>query len=235
MRSTIFWNISACSPWKVNRRFGGKCPLHLQSQRMSQERNACHLLSRWFLARFILLPWRWRQLVPPERRSTFNGLHDVIFQKIVLFIATAVRTSNRTMLCNDCSIDVHCVLYVHPPVASFFLVPSILRCWSSNTLTFCFSIRVHDNPLHIMVEFQCVVHFYTHTRTDVESTYEISPHLCSWPNVSAWRMLLNSNDLQPYGIFPRIISDAVCKTVACSKCIHSGGICHWTWIWRSWV
>jgi hypothetical protein len=32
--------------------------------------------------------------VPPKRRLTFNGLHGVISQKIVLFITTAVRTSN---------------------------------------------------------------------------------------------------------------------------------------------
>jgi hypothetical protein len=39
---------------------------------------ACHLLSRWFLARLIFLPWRWRQYVPPKRRMTFNGQHGVI-------------------------------------------------------------------------------------------------------------------------------------------------------------
>jgi hypothetical protein len=32
----------------------------------------------------------------PKRRLTFNGLHGVISQKIVLFITTAVRTSNPT-------------------------------------------------------------------------------------------------------------------------------------------
>jgi hypothetical protein len=34
--------------------------------------------------------------VTPKRRLTLNGLHDVIPQKIVLFITTAVRTSNPT-------------------------------------------------------------------------------------------------------------------------------------------
>jgi hypothetical protein len=43
--------------------------------------SACHLLSRRFLARFILLPWNWRQ-VPPKRRLTFNGLHGVLSHKI---------------------------------------------------------------------------------------------------------------------------------------------------------
>jgi hypothetical protein len=42
---------------------------------------ACHLLSRWFLARLILQPWGWRRHIPPKRRLTSNGLHGVIYQK----------------------------------------------------------------------------------------------------------------------------------------------------------
>jgi hypothetical protein len=37
---------------------------------------------------------RWRRHVAPKRRLTLNGLRDVISQKMVLFITTAVRTSN---------------------------------------------------------------------------------------------------------------------------------------------
>jgi hypothetical protein len=51
--------------------------------------------SCWFLAWLILLPWRWRRHVPQKRRLTFSGLHCIITEKIKLFIATAVRTSNR--------------------------------------------------------------------------------------------------------------------------------------------
>jgi hypothetical protein len=57
-------------------------------------------LVSWFLARLILLPWRWRRYVPPKRRLTFNGLHCVISQKIALFITTTVRTSNPTSTCH---------------------------------------------------------------------------------------------------------------------------------------
>jgi hypothetical protein len=60
MRSTIFWDITLCSPLKVNWRFG----------------SAFHLLSRWYPARLIR-PWRWRQYVPPKHRSNFNELHGV--------------------------------------------------------------------------------------------------------------------------------------------------------------
>jgi hypothetical protein len=45
---------------------------------------ACHLLSHWYLARLIQ-PWRWRWYVPLKRQLTFNRLHSVISQKIVLF------------------------------------------------------------------------------------------------------------------------------------------------------
>jgi hypothetical protein len=44
----------------------------------------------------LIRPWRWRRYVPPKLRLTFNGPHGVISQKIVLFISTAVRTSNPT-------------------------------------------------------------------------------------------------------------------------------------------
>jgi hypothetical protein len=37
MKSSIFWNITPCSPLKDNRRFGGACHFHLQCRRISQE------------------------------------------------------------------------------------------------------------------------------------------------------------------------------------------------------
>jgi hypothetical protein len=43
------------------------------------------LLSRWFLARLILRPSRWRRYVPSKSRLNLYGLHGVISQKIVLF------------------------------------------------------------------------------------------------------------------------------------------------------
>jgi hypothetical protein len=49
-KSSVFWDITPCSPLKINRRFGRTCHLHLQGRRISQARNqhessACHLLS----------------------------------------------------------------------------------------------------------------------------------------------------------------------------------------------
>jgi hypothetical protein len=63
MKNSIFWDITPCSPLKVN----------------------FHLLSRLFLARIILWPWGWERHVPPKRRLTFNGLHGVISEKTAPF------------------------------------------------------------------------------------------------------------------------------------------------------
>jgi hypothetical protein len=49
-----------------------------------------------FLLNLFLRPWRWRRYVPPKRRLKLNGLHGVIFQKMILFLTTAVKTSNPT-------------------------------------------------------------------------------------------------------------------------------------------
>jgi hypothetical protein len=45
MNSTIFWDITPCSPLRVNRRFGGTYGLHLQSRA---------LLATFFHAGFLL-------------------------------------------------------------------------------------------------------------------------------------------------------------------------------------
>jgi hypothetical protein len=58
--------------------------------------STCHVLSRWFLARLILWPWRWKRYVPPKRGLIFNGLHGVISKKIVLFIAVSLFCSLYT-------------------------------------------------------------------------------------------------------------------------------------------
>jgi hypothetical protein len=45
MKSTIFWDITPCSPLEVNRRFGGTYRFHLQGRRISGARNQPE--SRW--------------------------------------------------------------------------------------------------------------------------------------------------------------------------------------------
>jgi hypothetical protein len=79
------WNIiMSCSQVKVTRWFGGICCLHLQDWIISQHEAelSLPLASCWFLTSLILQPWRWRQYIPPKCYLFFNGLHNVIFQKI---------------------------------------------------------------------------------------------------------------------------------------------------------
>jgi hypothetical protein len=91
IKNTTFWDITPCSPLKVNRRFQRNI-----SPPSSGSKKLC--VPRWFLTRLILRPLSRRRHVPPKRRLTFNGLHCVISQKIELFLTTAVRTSNPTWL-----------------------------------------------------------------------------------------------------------------------------------------
>jgi hypothetical protein len=102
IKSSIFCDITLCSPLKVNWRFGGTCFLHLQGLKISQERNVKQV---WISARLCVkqvdskvehsfLPaWRY---FPPKPRLFFNGLHSIISQNTELFITTAVRTSNTS-------------------------------------------------------------------------------------------------------------------------------------------
>jgi hypothetical protein len=85
LKSVIFWDMTPCSPLSFN--------------------FATSLLAG--LLNLFLRPWIWRRYVPPKRRLKLNGLHGVISQKIILFITTAVKTSNPTfpllVLFNDAS------------------------------------------------------------------------------------------------------------------------------------
>jgi hypothetical protein len=50
----FFWDITLCSPLKVNRRFGGKCHLHFQGQRIRNARNQSPMPAKCFHAGFLL-------------------------------------------------------------------------------------------------------------------------------------------------------------------------------------
>jgi hypothetical protein len=77
MKSSVFLDITPCSPLKYNRRFGKTCRFHLQSWRVNQARNQHEI--------FGLLFWRRRRHIPPKRQLTYNGLHGVISQEAELF------------------------------------------------------------------------------------------------------------------------------------------------------
>jgi hypothetical protein len=39
MKSSVIWDVTLCSPLKINQRFGGTCRLHLQARIISQTIN----------------------------------------------------------------------------------------------------------------------------------------------------------------------------------------------------
>jgi hypothetical protein len=84
LKSPILWDITPCSPLKVNWSFGRLCCLRLQVRRISQASNERENI------------WQ----VSPKSGLSFNGLHGVISQEIELFNTTAVRTSNPTENCS---------------------------------------------------------------------------------------------------------------------------------------
>jgi hypothetical protein len=96
------WDITPCSPLKVNWSFGGTWRLNLQG-RKNKASSAYRLLSCRLLVLLILRPWRRMRPVLPKRRLTVNGLHGVTAQKIELFITTGVRTSFKSYIFQDCS------------------------------------------------------------------------------------------------------------------------------------
>jgi hypothetical protein len=74
MQSSVFWNITTCSPLKVNRRLRETYLLCMPSVFTLV---TCSAYSS---------PWKWRRCVPSKRQLIFNGLHGVVTQKIVLYL-----------------------------------------------------------------------------------------------------------------------------------------------------
>jgi hypothetical protein len=97
LKNTTFWDITPCSPLKVNRRFGGTYRLHL----LGRIRRARYqqILATCFHAGILLSLFFGPEYggdVPPKRGLTLDGLYGVVSQKTELFITTAVRHSNPT-------------------------------------------------------------------------------------------------------------------------------------------
>jgi hypothetical protein len=90
MKIYLFWDITPCSPSKVNQIFGGTGRPHLQSRRISQARNKHEAASRGllqveFLLRLFFDPDDGVEHLSQKHRLTFNELHEIIYQKRKLF------------------------------------------------------------------------------------------------------------------------------------------------------
>jgi hypothetical protein len=98
LKSTVFWDITPCSPLRVNRRFGGTYRLHLQGRknkfRKKSRESRCTLVSCWTYF-----------FNPEDGGDMFLrnvGWHSTDYTtlsiKSLRFITTAVRTSNPTWI-----------------------------------------------------------------------------------------------------------------------------------------
>jgi hypothetical protein len=151
MKIYIVRHVTPCIPSKANKRFWGTCHLHLQGPRIRQARNkqssACYMLSRWFLARLILRPWRWRRYVPPKRRSTFNGIHSVISKNIELFATTVVRISNPTKFCLNSLFPRPALCPAHRSFRDFTVITILVELYKSRSFIVVLShhLRVPAN------------------------------------------------------------------------------------------
>jgi hypothetical protein len=93
METTIIWDVTSCSLVEVHQHFGGMYCLHLQDQggwRENNKQEASWVLSlvfSFFTFLGILLTLKIEGVhIPPKHQWTSTGLHDIIFQKLVLFI-----------------------------------------------------------------------------------------------------------------------------------------------------
>jgi hypothetical protein len=99
VKSTIFWDITPCTPLKVNGRFRETCRLHLQGRR-KQVANRCHLLSCWFLAQLnfstlkmeaicssktsVDTRWSTQRYIPTTSNPTPSNLATVTAQALLV-------------------------------------------------------------------------------------------------------------------------------------------------------
>jgi hypothetical protein len=117
MKSSIFWDITPCSPLKVNRRFGWTCHLHLQGRRISQARNQrearskqstdCYLLHAGFLHGLFFgledggdkflrnVGWLFMKCVKSNLRSLFaKGMGNIFVSQVKLHTIELKKCKN---------------------------------------------------------------------------------------------------------------------------------------------
>jgi hypothetical protein len=80
-QSAILWDITPCSPLKVNRRFGGTCRLRCQSRRISKARNQRETGVKQNVLVSYSLIHEWEATYTSETSVDFNGLYGVISLK----------------------------------------------------------------------------------------------------------------------------------------------------------
>jgi hypothetical protein len=99
IKSSVFWNVTPCSPMKVNGRFGGTYRLHFQGRWVSQKRNehelgSKHSSSGWSLHGALALILKMEAICSSKMSVDFHQTSTASYNP-----ATAVKTSNPTWMC----------------------------------------------------------------------------------------------------------------------------------------
>jgi hypothetical protein len=89
IKSSIFWDMTPCSPLNVNWRSVQTCLLYLPDLRISRTRNQHEEGSKQ-----IRIRDRWT--LQTELPSTFNGLHNIISREIEPFITSRPAMMNSS-------------------------------------------------------------------------------------------------------------------------------------------
>jgi hypothetical protein len=95
MKSTIFCDITPCSPFKVNRRFRRASSGSKNKPRKQREAGHC-LLPAGFLRGLFFEPWRWRWHVLPKRTTRCYIPYDSI-QEIHFLSRFIIRSSKGSI------------------------------------------------------------------------------------------------------------------------------------------
>jgi hypothetical protein len=149
MKSIIFWDMTPCSLLSFNRCFGGTYRLHLQGLRSRFSKSASKQLATYLLAgllNLLLQPWKWRRYVPPKRRLKLNGLHGVIFQKMILFIGCHI-IANQDCLLKHYVVGVQCEINRIFDVLNQLRIKIELSCNSQSLQFISHTIFIRLDPM----------------------------------------------------------------------------------------
>jgi hypothetical protein len=109
IKSAIFWDITQCSPLKVNRCFGGTCRLHFQDWKSRALLAAWFLLLAWLLNRSRRLHFRRKcrltfngHYIPEDRTLHNHRLENLRFHKTIIILEYIIkREENMISLTQD--------------------------------------------------------------------------------------------------------------------------------------
>jgi hypothetical protein len=111
IKSSVFWDITPCSPFKVNQHFGGTCHLHFQGRSISLVRNQCEagtkksketskkqVVSRALLATCFILFFSLAYSLSLKMEETCSPETSVDFQWTVWYYIPEARTLQEYVL-----------------------------------------------------------------------------------------------------------------------------------------